>query len=180
VAAYVVCRARMPYLWGKESTRSRLILGLQEIYDHVRNTYRLAEGDFPNIDEFRAVLQRMDFYSFPLTDRRALNRLQDILIMDIPRIIALISGITDSEEAGEADDSFGDLDARAEQILKRSAVKLFNIEDNRGSGTFSWVYVLLAVSTVLTAVAIASFIENHRTVYQLVSAAMGRNQTSLP
>ena len=170
----------MPYLWGKEFARSKLILNLEETFEHVRNTYRLAEGDFPNIEEFRAVLQRMDFYSFPLTDRRTLNVLQDILILDIPRIISLVSGITDHNESIEmeeraklAEDDFADLDARAEAILKRSQVNLFSIEDSaRGYGRqsgLSWWVLMLALVGGFAAVAVGSHFENHKTLLSLWS-----------
>jgi EH domain-containing protein 1 len=63
-------RSQMPYLWGKDAAQDRLIKNLPQIFDAVRGKYSLAEGDFPNVDEFRAVLQRSNFYSFPRYNTR--------------------------------------------------------------------------------------------------------------
>ena len=80
-------RARMPYFWGKDSTQSRLIENLHQVFDSVRTTYQLSEGDFPKLDEFKAKLQISDFTTFPLIDRKTLVVLQGLLTEDIPRIV---------------------------------------------------------------------------------------------
>lgn len=56
-------------------------------------TLAICVGDFPDIEDFKGVLQRMDFYTFPKTNRVVLNQLQDMLLVDIPRIIALVAGV---------------------------------------------------------------------------------------
>ena len=179
----------MPYLWGKENIQNRLIDNLHETFDFVRNKYRLSEGDFPNIEgelcllykpsdvsstvyrlEFKAVLHRMDFSTFPLVDKRTLNKLQDILLVDVPRIIQQISGVHD-EEAEDAVDSFGDLDARAELILKRSAVNLFTMEERKGSAEHSTaLLIVLALLLGISAVVAASFLDNHRIFTKILEA----------
>lgn len=86
-------RSRMPFLWGKEATQTRLIERLQEVFEHVRTTYQLSEGDFPKLDEFKAKLQISDFSTFPLIDRKTLMSLQALLVDDIPRIVAHVAGM---------------------------------------------------------------------------------------
>jgi hypothetical protein len=86
-------RGRMPFLWGKEATQTRLIERLQEVFDHVRTTYQLSEGDFPKLDEFKAKLQISDFSTFPIIDRKTLMSLQALLVDDIPRIVSHVAGM---------------------------------------------------------------------------------------
>ena len=87
-------RSKMPYLWGKEKQQLYLIENLQQIFNEVRRLYRLADGDFPKIDEYKIALDLNDFYKFPLVDRKDLILLNDILIKEIPRITALVAGIS--------------------------------------------------------------------------------------
>lgn len=112
----------------------------------------------------------MDFSTFPMVDKRTLNKLQDILLVDVPRIIQQISGVHD-EEAEDALDSFGDLDARAELILKRSAVNLFTMEERKGSADHSTaLLIVLALILGIAAVVAASFLDNHRTFAKILEA----------
>ena len=114
----------------------------------------------------------MDFSSFPLVDKRTLNKLQDILLVDVPRIIQQISGVHD-EDAEDAIDSFGDIDARAEMILKRSAVNLFTMEERKSSSEHSSAIILLLVLVLgIAAIVIGSFLENHRSFKALVQSIL--------
>lgn len=111
-------RARMPYLWGKDSTQTRLIDSLHQVFDSVRTTYQLSEGDFPKLDEFKAKLQISDFETFPHIDRKTLVVLQGLLTEDIPRIVShvvndplhplgstrMLNGGDDADATAEADD----------------------------------------------------------------------------
>lgn len=90
-------RGKMPYLWGKNSVQLHLMEHLKEIFEDVRRTYSLAEGDFPSVDDFRASLALCDFSKFPLADRRTLNVLQDLLTLEIPRIVSQAVGGIQSE-----------------------------------------------------------------------------------
>ena len=73
----------MPYFGAQTTCRRRLSHKLDEVYDVVRRT-KTSEGDFPRIEDFRAKLQMEDFYSFPKTDRKTLQKLQMLLTEDIP------------------------------------------------------------------------------------------------
>ena len=97
-------RSKMPYLFGKERIQRKLIDDMQSVFDTVRRQYDLAEGDFPKIDEFRAALRLADFSTFPHTKREVLVSLQDMLTVDIPKIIAHVAGVV-KEGPGTSEDS---------------------------------------------------------------------------
>ena len=97
-------RSKMPYIFGKEYIQKKLIDDLQLVFDTVRRQYDLAEGDFPKIDEFRAALRLADFSTFPHTKREVLVSLQDMLTVDIPRIIAHVAGVV-KEGPGHSEES---------------------------------------------------------------------------
>ena len=118
-------RSKMPYLYGKESVQRRLIDDLQSVFDTVRRQYDLAEGDFPKIDEFRAALRLADFSTFPHTKREVLVSLQDMLTVDIPRIIAHVAGVV-KEGPGTGDD--GD-DDNEENLRANKQPKLFTMPE---------------------------------------------------
>ena len=136
-------RARMPYLWGKEAAQTRLIERLQEVFDHVRATYNLSEGDFPKIEEFRAKLQISDFSSFPPTDRKTLMVLQDLLSQDIPRIVEKVATRGGGDSAGDGDEA------------GRVGPKLFTMPTSAEADTeysSSTLYLAVAVGVLVVAV----------------------------
>ena len=101
-------RSRMPYFWGANHMQTTLISKLDEVYDDVRRTYQLSEGDFPRIEDFRAKLQMEDFYSFPKTDRKTLQKLQMLLTEDIPYIISQLAGVPDTSMTSTSDEEHED------------------------------------------------------------------------
>jgi hypothetical protein len=98
-------RSKMPYLWGKEKQQLYLIENLQQIFNEVKRLYRLADGDFPKIDEYKVALDLNDFYKFPLVDRKDLILLNDVLNKEIPRITALVAGISKKNKKGKSSSS---------------------------------------------------------------------------
>ena len=86
-------RSKMPYFFGKEAIQRDLIENLAEVFSIVRSKYDLADGDFPKLNEFKAALRLADFSTFPHTNREVLVSLQDMLTVDIPRIIAHVAGV---------------------------------------------------------------------------------------
>lgn len=100
-------RSRMPYLWGANHAQLALIEKLDEVYEEVRRTYQLSDGDFPRLDDFRAKLQLEDFYTFPKTDRKTLQILQTVLTEDVPYIISQLAGVNDTVVYSESDDEDG-------------------------------------------------------------------------
>lgn len=89
-------KSKMPMLWSKDAAQLKMINDLPRIFEEIRRSYQLSEGDFPNIDEYRADLMLSDFTKFPKTDRKILNMLQDVLTTEIPKIIQHVAGVDPS------------------------------------------------------------------------------------
>ena len=135
-------RSKMPYLYGKERIQRKLIDDMQSVFDTVRRQYDLAEGDFPKIDEFRAALRLADFSTFPHTKREVLVSLQDMLTVDIPKIIAHVAGVV-KEGPGTSEDS----DDENEALRANKQPRLFTMPEI-DSKTFN-VGIIAAVGVIL-------------------------------
>lgn len=167
-------RSQMPVLWGKEAMQEKLIADLPKVFEEVRRKYGLAEGDFPNIDEFRDVLRLSDFYSFPLTRRDVLVELQDILTVDIPRIVSAVHGITTWDPNGEDDDRFEENEGNnvstpvtAEGTLKH--VKLINLDNEQKTHSDGPLMLLMGVFLALLVALVAiSAMDQHKTALDLI------------
>lgn len=153
-------RSRMPYLWGKENAQSRLIEKLPDVFEHVRTTYQLSEGDFPKIDEFKAKLQISDFSTFPLIDRKILIVLQGLLTEDIPRIVSHVAGMSSLSLPGsrggsiDADgDSLGDSD---ENDATNRTPKIFTITESENDFS-SAMYLAIAFGVAMIAIVCSFF-----------------------
>lgn len=171
-----VLRSKMPLLYGADATQARLIKNLQAVFEEVKTTYHLSDGDFPDLDEFQAVLQRMDFYSFPAIDRATLNALQDMLSSDIPRILSFAPGASSGAIGGESRIR----DSSAEGVSGGLAMFTLNEEDEKTLQGHQSMGALMrsqqilagviAVLVVIIGLIIASVVENHVT-----ALAIGRN-----
>ena len=116
-------RSRMPYFWGANHVQTMLIDKLDEVFEDVRRTYQLSEGDFPRIEEFRAKLQMEDFYSFPKTDRKTLQKLQILLTEDIPYIISQLAGVPDTSMISTSDEGDGEEEKEQEVTPRGGAAE---------------------------------------------------------
>lgn len=164
-------RAKMPMFYGGEAVRAKLIKDLHVVFEEVRTQYHLSEGDFPDIDEFRGVLQRMDFYSFPAVNRSDLNQLQEMLSNDVPRIISHISGVVaegpgmshhrsqDGTKTAKGPNVFSleDEDEKAKQSQQRMA------------HTQQLMAGVIAVLVVVVSIILASVMDNHQTIKHLTA-----------
>lgn len=145
-------RSKMPYFFWKESVQQKLIDDLHIVFETVRRQYDLAEGDFPKIDEFRAALRLADFSTFPHTKREVLVSLQDMLTVDIPRIIAHVAGVV-KEGPGLGGDGDDEAEAAAAAAGPSNLQpKLFTLpEINSTNMTIVVVAgILLSVVTLLS------------------------------
>lgn len=160
-------RAKMPVFYGGESARINLIKNLGIVFEEVKNTYHLSDGDFPNIDEFRAVLQRMDFYTFPTIDRKNLNSLQDMLSIDIPHILehaptassGALGGISDKDKT-EISGSLS-MFSLAEEDEKK-------MQNHQNIKSHEILVAIIAVLIVIIGLIIASVLENHSTAFFII------------
>ena len=171
-----VLRSKMPMLYGAENTRIQLIKNLNVVFEEVKNLYHLSEGDFPNIDEFRGVLQRMDFYTFPAIDRTSLNTLQDLLSTDIPRIISHISGPTGGGPGGKSKGEVAEGESGNSGIAGLNIFS-FETEDEKNHQNQQSIGNLMksqqimggviAVLVFIIALIIASVLDNHQTIVSI-------------
>jgi hypothetical protein len=174
-----VLRSKMPMFMGAEKTRAGLIKNLDKVFEEVKNLYHLSDGDFPNIDEFRGVLQRMDFYTFPAIDRKVLNQLQDMLSTDIPRIVDHVGGASGGAMGGNKGEYGG----------AGGSLQMFSIDDDGESSESSKSMSdlmrsqqimggVIATLVVVIGLIIASVAEEHVTA-QFISRAVVEAVTSL-
>jgi hypothetical protein len=119
-------RSKMPYLWGKEKQQLYLIENLQQIFNEVKRLYRLADGDFPKIDEYKVALDLNDFYKFPLVDRKDLILLNDVLNKEIPRITALVAGINKKNKKGKSSSL-----SSSSSINRQNQTMLFTLNEKK-------------------------------------------------
>ena len=73
-----------------------------QIFDEVRKTFQLAEGDFPRLDEYKASLQLSNIARFQRIYRKTLNSPQEMLLQDVPRITSIVAGLINSNGPGGA------------------------------------------------------------------------------
>ena len=80
-------RSKMPYLWGHEKAKERLIDTLPVIFAEVQSRFALSAGDMPSVEEFADCLKTFDFRKLPKIDYNTLDTLQDLLESKIPGAI---------------------------------------------------------------------------------------------
>jgi len=77
-----------PRLFGKKSSREKILSELDLIMDTVRVEFGLSHGDMPCPNEFAQCLKNfLDFSVFPSTDRALIGRLDSLIEEGIPGII---------------------------------------------------------------------------------------------
>ena len=132
-------RSKMPYLWGKEKQQLYLIENLQQIFNEVKRLYRLADGDFPKIDEYKVALDLHDFYKFPLVDRKDLILLNDVLNKEIPRITALVAGISKKNKKRKSSSSSS---SSSSSTNRQNQTMLFTLNEKKIILSSSHVLIL--------------------------------------
>jgi hypothetical protein len=166
-------------LWGKESKQLYLIEHLDEVFIEVQRRYQLAEGDFPKLSEYKTALSMLDFSTIPSIDRKVLNKLQNILIDDIPRItkhvagLAIIENSTNNNANENSDNDDGrPLDSSISTSTRQQPV-LFTINEKEKNYLFfnhhnnSQVFWIVSISIIvcLLALVIASIVDEHKLFY---------------
>ena len=92
VHAYILSqlRSEMPTLWGKQSKKDSLIENLEVVFRTVHKAKQLPVGDFPQVKRMKEQLQEYDFTKFPRLDQRMIDQVDDMLAVDIARIMKLL------------------------------------------------------------------------------------------
>ena len=159
-------KSQMPLLWGSDKVQNRLINDLESVFQIVKRDYQLADGDMPNIDEFRAKLRISNFNDFPFTDKNKLQELQDMLTNEIPLIFSHVAGlVNDGPTAGAHDDD--------DITIKRSQPTVFKYRGDMKNKKDSFKLILIiTVFVLLLAIAIASHLEKHKTALEVTSSVV--------
>jgi EH domain-containing protein 1 len=80
----------MPSMFGKDSKKKELIKNLQKIYDKIERQYSISPGDFPDIAKMRETLELMDFNTFKALDKKLIERVDNMLSVDITRLMQML------------------------------------------------------------------------------------------
>ena len=71
-----------------------------QIFDEVRKTFQLAEGDFSRLGEYKkASLQLSNIARF-----QRISLLQEMLLQDVPRITSIVAGVINNGPSGASAD----------------------------------------------------------------------------
>lgn len=160
-------RSQMPYLWGKRATQDKLVDDLANVFETVRRKYDLAKGDFPNVEEFQAVLRHSDFDTFPSASRDVLVSLQDMLLVEIPKILEHVHGISSFDPNGSVEGRGDDED----EATTQNQLQFIKIDGHQAEAP-PLAIIVTAVIIVLVGIAIALYLasdaEGHKTLLGLI------------
>jgi Domain of unknown function (DUF5600) len=89
VHAYLIAalRREMPVMWGKGSKRTELLNRLPELFTALQKSRKIPPGDFPDIHQFKTVLEGYDFTRFAKLNQRLLDKLEFAIEVDLPRLM---------------------------------------------------------------------------------------------
>ncbi|CAM9450108.1 unnamed protein product [Ectocarpus sp. 12 AP-2014] len=92
VHAYIIgyLRAQMPSMMGKEKVQKQLTADLAQVFRAVMKQHNLAPGDFPDLEPFRSKLADTNFTKFPKLKVKMLEELDEMLSVDIPRLMEML------------------------------------------------------------------------------------------
>eukprot|EP00850_Spirogloea_muscicola_P019833 SM000200S05823 [mRNA] locus=s200:106788:110308:+ [translate_table: standard] len=80
-------RAQMPMMMGKTKTQQRLCEELDLEFRKVQRAHHLPLGDFPDVDEFREILQGFNIDTFDKLKPKLVQGVDDMLGHDIPDLL---------------------------------------------------------------------------------------------
>jgi len=81
----------MPVLFGKESAKEELIRHLDKEYIEIERTSKVPLGDFPDVERMRELLKSQDFTTFEKRSDRLFQQIDEVLNMDLPRLMRLVA-----------------------------------------------------------------------------------------
>jgi len=98
--AYIVgyLKSQMPSLMGKDKKQKELINDLPNIFRTVLKKYNLAPGDFPDLQKFQAKLHDMKFTELNALKPDMIEKLDNCLNVEIPRLMEELPSERDSPE----------------------------------------------------------------------------------
>merc|ERR1712039_245742 len=93
-------RKNMPSMMGKEKAKKKMIEGITDIYKEIAKEKNLALGDFPDPRLAQEKLTQMDFSKFKALDKKKIDMLENMLSVDVPKLLQLIP-----EEASQKEET---------------------------------------------------------------------------
>lgn len=92
VQAYILSHLRneMPSLFGKQSKKEQLIQTLDEVFQVIHKSRQIPVGDFPSCKMMREKLVDYDFTRFPKLQIAQIQAVDELLCVDIARIMKLL------------------------------------------------------------------------------------------
>jgi hypothetical protein len=98
-------KEQMPSFMGKQKKSTELIDNLDKIFVEVQRKYKLAVGDFPNLEAFREKLSTFDMSKFKKIQPEKLGRLETVLGVEIPALIHTMSQMEEGKSANPFSDA---------------------------------------------------------------------------
>lgn len=91
-------KSQMPNLMGKEKKQQKLINDLPNVFRTILKKYNLAAGDFPDINGFSEKLKESKFSEFASFQQKQIDELDNVLNVDIPKLMEALPSEKDSPE----------------------------------------------------------------------------------
>ena len=77
----------MPSVFGKEGKKKELIKNLDALYAQLQREHQISPGDFPELAKMQEQLVNHDFTKFHALDRKLLERVDNMLAVDIAKLM---------------------------------------------------------------------------------------------
>ncbi|KAI8638659.1 P-loop containing nucleoside triphosphate hydrolase protein [Parasitella parasitica] len=81
-------KKEMPSMFGKKKKQGKLLEHLDQEFIKIQNKYHLPAGDFPNPERFKQNLALYDMDKFKSLKEELLERVDEALAIDLPRLIS--------------------------------------------------------------------------------------------
>jgi len=100
VHAYLIdhLKKAMPSMMGKDKKKQELIKNITSIYQEIAKERGVALGDFPDPRMMQEKLETFDFKKFNKLDKRKMDDLEQMLRVEVPKLLCMIP--TESSTAG--------------------------------------------------------------------------------
>jgi len=101
VHAYLIdhLKRKMPSMLGKEKKQKEMIAGLTTIYKEIARDRNVALGDFPDPSMMQEKLKGCNFSNFKKIDKRKMDELENMLSIEVPKLLVMIPSETERAEA---------------------------------------------------------------------------------
>ena len=82
-------KKEMPMI-GKDSKKKQLITKMDEVYAKLQKDHQIPPTDFPDMKMMQKKLLEYDFTKFNAFDRKLIERVDKMLVEDMPKLMTLI------------------------------------------------------------------------------------------